>query len=284
MAAFALRTELNYTTYCDKEPCGLGMAEPTTTITDFILAAELLVIAGVMLFHNLSIISILWSLAWVLLAIAFLCGAINHGFAREVRCSDRDQYCLRYDIYWILALLPQCYGIALMFVQSVFLIIKPLKKQFQLLLWGIFFAIAFIYTLSVIIAIIVGAKFVLEFQFGAFFHLPCVLGALVFFSLPVCCRYRRQSTENKKLSHASILALTGWIVCIASFVWQVSGIGFHKHFNHNDIFHVIVMIGFGIFAAGVIPLVVARAREDKEQSTVAPVEYATNYDEYHSKL
>ena len=72
-----------------------------------------------------------------------------------------------------------------------------------------------------------------------------------------------------------VLALAGWIVCIASFVWQVSGIGFHKHFNHNDIFHVIAMIGFGIFAAGVIPLVVARAREDKEQGTVAPVEYAT---------
>ena len=267
MAAFTMRSELNYTTYCDKRPCGLGMAEPTTTITDFILAAQLLVITGVMLFHNVSITSILWSLAWVFLALAFLFGGLNHGLALEVRCGDHDQYCLRYDFYWILALLPQCYGTTLILVQSVFLIIKPLKKPFQLLLWGIFFAITFSYTLCVIIATIVGAQFALEFRFGAYFQLPCVLGVLVFFSLPVCCRYRRQSTEEKQLSRASILALAGWIVCIASFVWQVSGIGFHKHFNHNDIFHVIAMIGFGIFAAGAIPLIAARAREDQSNDT-----------------
>ena len=35
-----------------------------------------------------------------------------------------------------------------------------------------------------------------------------------------------------------------------SLAWQATGIGIHAHFNHNDIFHVLFMIGLGTTTYG----------------------------------
>jgi len=43
----------------------------------------------------------------------------------------------------------------------------------------------------------------------------------------------------------------GLIVSAAGFVVQKSGFGFHQHFNHNDIYHVIQIVGFWCLYEGV---------------------------------
>ena len=43
----------------------------------------------------------------------------------------------------------------------------------------------------------------------------------------------------------------GLIVSAVGFAVQKSGFGFHQHFNHNDIYHVIQIVGFWCLYEGV---------------------------------
>ena len=261
MAAFALTRDLNYSTYCIENACGFGFAEPTTSITDFILGVVLVAMAVVMLTLNRSMLAITWSVAWVLLGVAFVLGGLHHFLALDVLCSDHTKLCRRFDWYWIFSILTQCPAVTLMMVATVQLTIKPLN---QIVVWAIFGVLVFAYTISVIIAVVVGAAFPLTFIFVAIFLLPSVLGMIVVLSLPVCCRYRPPLylTATSERKRASVLALAGWALCVFSLVWQPTKIGIHKHFNHNDIFHVLLTIGLIICACGIIPLTSAKARED----------------------
>ena len=83
------------------------------------------------------------------------------------------------------------------------------------------------------------------------FSVPSVLILLTLLSLPVCCC--RSGPPEK----GQVTMLVGWVISMCSLVWQATGIGFHEHFNHNDIFHTIFMVGLAVTYAGLAPQVTA---------------------------
>jgi asparagine N-glycosylation enzyme membrane subunit Stt3 len=46
----------------------------------------------------------------------------------------------------------------------------------------------------------------------------------------------------------------GVLVTLFAAGWQISGVGLHPHFNHNDIFHVIQMVGLWLLGNGALGL------------------------------
>ena len=46
----------------------------------------------------------------------------------------------------------------------------------------------------------------------------------------------------------------GVVVTLFAAGWQMSHIGLHDHFNHNDIFHIIQMFGLVLFGRGALKL------------------------------
>jgi hypothetical protein len=63
----------------------LRLSEPTTSITDFLLAAELFVLSFLMFYsESVELCVMLWALALFTLGISALAGGIFHGFTRHL--------------------------------------------------------------------------------------------------------------------------------------------------------------------------------------------------------
>jgi hypothetical protein len=55
-----------------------------------------------------------------------------------------------------------------------------------------------------------------------------------------------------KGDHGAMWVLLGFMVTIGGASFTITKLGFHKHFNHNDIFHVIQISGMYFIYRGIM--------------------------------
>lgn len=253
---------LTAATWCDHYPCleigGVTIAEPTTAITDWILFVELWVVSLLLLRPSIArlggVSANLWGSGWLMLGVSFLLGGASHGFAIPLKCEGRD-VCINSSWVWVACLLTQTLGFSLGLIGTSFLVLTSKCWQYVLTAYSVISTAA--YVLLVLFGALVVSdwgKFALSFKAVLIFAVPSVVIIFVLFSIAVCCSGAAQP--------GSCAALVGWIVSIVGMGWQATGIGVNKWFNHNDIFHVILMVGSAITGFGLNQWFSSQRRED----------------------
>lgn len=219
---------LTVDTYCDVAaggfPCVGSIAEPTTMITDYVLTVVLFVLSALLLRSGWTATPG-WARYW---AVGFAFLGVSFAFGG----SEHG-----------FAVPLKCEGREKCIESSWVWIITLLTQTPGL-------------ALPVVATPLDG--FLIGFLIVIIFSVPSVLLVLVLLSLPVCC------CRTAKPSTAQVTTLVGWIVCIASLVWQGTGIGFGLHFNHNDIFHTIFIIGLPITYCGLAPQMLSAKEGDAQ--------------------
>lgn len=268
---------LTVDTYCDVSvggfPCVGSIAEPVTMITDYLLTIELFLLSCLLLKYGWSDTPVWaknWAVGMALLGVSFAFGGSEHGFALPLKCEGRE-YCIETSWVWIGTLLTQTPGLALPVIGTTQLVLGDNRC---LVIASKVYAVVIVSLFSVLA--IVGAiatpldGFLVGFLVVIIFSVPSVLIVLIELCLPVCC------CRSSPPSCGQITTLVGWCVCILSLAWQATGISIHDHFNHNDIFHTIFLIGLGIMYAGLAPqLSDAVSEATKTTSVIAPKKTAS---------
>ncbi|HJZ12635.1 MAG TPA: hypothetical protein VJ521_10820 [Acidobacteriota bacterium] len=192
----------------------MKLTEPVTAITDYILAAELLVFS-IMLWRNANdYYSVrLWSVSFVALCIGAFAGGTFHGFQESLKAQTLDQI-------WKGTLLFILLSLGMMVAGGIFSAFSGFSR------------IVFLLADAAII--------LLALKQGGELNFPLLMKivAAVFLLLMVVLLYQvlfHGSATGKWILAGSLITLVGIVV-------QLSGFRFHEHFNQNDLFHVIMMV------------------------------------------
>ena len=203
--------------------------EPMTVITDLILA-------GITAWFAYEINSWYWerlmnvhwhfSRAFWMLALGALLGAISHGIGPHLDAGIKD-------ILWRLTTIS--IGLA-----SFFLLMAAFHHVFEFSTVELLRWIAVIFLVIYLIMIWRDPRFINVIRFYA--------PTMVFVLLVMVYSYFASSAEG-----------TGWLIAgiLVSFLAagvQMSGFSLHKHFNYNDIYHVIQMAGMYLLYRGALVL------------------------------
>ena len=186
------------------------MTEPTTTITDYILAAET-VFLGILLWRHHPF----WALAFFALAIAAAAGGTYHGFIGALSASGARTI-------WKITLYSIGIATLLMLASTFRAYIHPPWKQ-------ILIAIAVAQFLFYVFVVTRND----DFRFVIYNYVPAMVAILVL-----------------AVIHKNLWLVGAVLISFAGAVIQQSGIEIHRHFNFNDIYHVVQMVGMYFFYRG----------------------------------
>ncbi len=202
-----------------------NISEPTTTITDFILAVmgfgfgiSLLFLYGERHFD----FHFYWGWGFIVSGLGALLGAISHGFGPIF--SKKMQSLLWKMTMFFVGFSGWLFSIA----ASIFFFSPDIYDWVRWILILSFI----IYTLWLykddrfIIVILYYLPLMIFIMAGMFFH---------FFALN---------------STGSMAVAIGILVSLGGAGIQASGFSIHTHFNHNDLFHIIQMIGYVLMFQG----------------------------------
>jgi hypothetical protein len=217
---------------------GLKLPEPVTLLTDLGLAVEGFLFAFILAYYliknkpakeNTPLIVMMWIAGLISIGLFALFGAIAHGTTSQSLS----------DFVWPFTMIFG--GICFIFIVIGVIIYQKETEYSKLLLLPI---------IAVIIYFIIG--FILNWQFLIWVLL------LVFCSIIIYIFAFKAKQEGKGLAKYIIIGLT--VVLIAGVIQGIGGIiGFKTTFGiydqflfqpHNDIFHIIAMIGLAIFFVG----------------------------------
>lgn len=189
-----------------------GILEPMTMITDFMIAA-----VAAFCFFSLKThkASKYWRLAFLFLSISALAGGLHHGLAN----LWSESWSLN---SWKLTVLS-IGGVSL---SIAFEAIYRLKTQYQKQL-RIFFV------LKSIIYFVVVTFFSDQFLVVILEYLPNLL-----FLMFVCVYL---FLKEKMQTH--LYVVIGVVVSLLAVVIQMSQVSIHQHFNHNDLYHIVQIVG-----------------------------------------
>ncbi|MDP7071632.1 MAG: hypothetical protein QF430_01975 [Candidatus Marinimicrobia bacterium] len=199
--------------------------EPMTAVTDLMIAALALYIARELhAWHTIRLMNIHWHWGWAFysLAVGAFMGAVSHGIGPHFSDASRQ-------LIWKAAIVPVGFT-------SVFFLMGAFHNSFSFdavrwLSWiPIVFLGAYVYTISKDDSFINAVKF--------YAPAMCLVLALMLYG-----------HFGLDTAGSGTVALGILIMFIGAGV-QVIGFGLHQHFNHNDIFHVIQMIGMATMYKG----------------------------------
>lgn len=203
-------------------PRNLVPAEPATTLTDAILAAQTFTYAARLAkspargrrTHQM------WSLAFVAAGVAALTGGIVH--ALYIERTPR----LRAALWKIVGLATSLASAAMLIAAAYAALRKPLRT------WLLAFA---------------AAKFVVSsiatWRLGDFLYI------IIDYAVSMVILLALQVRDWKRSAAAPWLA-SGVIVSFLAAGIQQSGLTLHRHFNFNDLYHVVQMAGFHLLYLG----------------------------------
>jgi hypothetical protein len=204
----------------------MQITEPTTMLTDYLLAFFILMLSGRLFKLNESDRQRsvqLWNFAFITTAFGAILGGTSHGFALYLN-AFLQTFIWKATIYAI--------GFATFFMLSgtVIALVKNPARRWLLLLATLQLAVYCIWMLTHV-----------DFKYVIYDYVPAMLivVALQLFA------YRQTRTETSKW------IISGVIVSFAAAAIQQSGFTLHQHFNHNDLYHVIQMGGMYLFYRGV---------------------------------
>ncbi len=205
---------------------GATITEPMTTVTDFLITAFACWFATRLLIPQVNRDQLsrrYWGVAFTFLGLGALFGGINHGFAAYLQ---QDWL----DLIWKGALYSLGFAMFFMLIGTVSGSVPD--RTWRRLLYGY----------SVVACAV--------FAWWSFNHddfIYAVLNNLSTFVIIVVLqvwaftRYRAESVK---------WILSGVAISLMIAAIQRSGFDLHVHFNHNDLYHVVQIIGLYLFYRG----------------------------------
>lgn len=200
----------------------MKLNEPTTTLTDYVLAAECLILGVLLLRNSAGQRSIfLWGAAFLLIVTAAVAGGTFHGFREQLGPFSAPLWKIVVYSIGLSALLMACATI-----------IATLRPSLQWIVIGAMVLKFAIFSYRSVTRT--------EYKYVAYEGLMS-MGIIIVLQLIAL------STRHS-LSARWILAGTALSVAAAGI--QVSGFSLHRNFNQNDLYHVIQMIAMYIWYRG----------------------------------
>ncbi len=202
----------------------MHILEPTTVATDYILGVMGLVL-GRRLWrsgapHNSS--RSLWGAALIALAVAAFAGGTSHGFAD--RLGDTGDWVLWRITVWSVGVGSRCLAAAM--ARFAF---STRTARIVVALFGLQFTIYAVWMLRRD-----------DFGYVILEYVP----AMIFVLATAAWLWSRRGWPGGSWVAGGIV-----ISFVAAGV-QASGLGLHQHFNHNDLYHVIQMVGVCLLYRG----------------------------------
>lgn len=212
---------------------GITILEPTTAITDFILAGMSFYFGHVLYWHHQKLgknnsfdkrYSQYWAMAFLFLGMGSFLGGLSHGFAYL-----KDQYTFL-TAAWPFTVLSIAMASFYLFL-AISLEYFPNQRRWLYMLGYCKF--------MVLMLLLFGYP---KPYFGEFktvsFNLVILDYAPVMLWLLAMNAWE---FIHKKAKPAKVMVI-GILTSIVGTMVQMSGFGFHEHFNHNDIYHVFQMV------------------------------------------
>lgn len=199
----------------------MKITEPTTMITDFLIALEATILAIIILQSDPNIPQILWGLAFIITAIGAILGGIAHGF-KEYAGKTSEKIIWKSTIILL--------GLGAGFMLSG-LLLHLYDQTIYIAYFIIFIIILFI---AYVLKIMSDDRFI----FVILYYLPFLVTILLL------------EIINYK-SEDAIYIIFGVLITFLGFGVQAKQFTLHKHFNHNDLFHIFQLIAIYMFYLGI---------------------------------
>jgi hypothetical protein len=199
----------------------MTITEPMTMATDYLLAVICFGVSWKLLVtperRDRSIV--LWASALASTGLAALAGGTYHGF-RTTMPSPADV------VSWKITMIAiglASFSFAGAIIQTLFT-----GRLRTLLLW--------VFALKLFAYFVVLTRYD-DFQLAIYDYTPTMIGVLM---AEFYVWWKRRGRE-------ALWIVAGILVSFIGAIIQMGGRGFHEHFNHNDIYHVVQMIGVYCF-------------------------------------
>jgi hypothetical protein len=191
------------------------IAEPTTTITDYILAVET-IFFGILLLRDSTTLPVkLWAFSFFILAVAAIAGGTFHGFIGSMEASTSQ-------IVWKFTLYSVGLATLLMLSASAFAFLNQP--------WRMIILISGVVQFCIYLFLVSRSN---DFKFVIYDYVPAMI-------LIVAMAWIAKAASAPWLLAAVALSFGGALIQRLEFQ-------LHKHFNYNDIYHVIQMVGMYFF-------------------------------------
>jgi hypothetical protein len=198
----------------------LTVTEPVTLLTDYILCAECLVFAVLLFWKAKNERPILfWSISFFTIALAAAAGGTYHGFVQSLSVPVSSAL-------WKITLYSIGVSTFCMLSGMILAALKGKVRTFLLILAAIQF-LGFV--------ILIGRSY--EYKYVIHDYVPAMAVILALCILRL----------NKPYA---IWIIAGILISFAAAGIQLSGFTLHKNFNHNDLYHVVQMIGMYLLYRG----------------------------------
>jgi hypothetical protein len=200
----------------------VAITEPVTVLTDYILAVETLIF-GILLKrqadddHQIPIK--FWAIAFFVIALAAITGGTCHGFAKQLAGSV-------YNFLWKITLYSVGASTLFMLSAAAHATLTGTARRILIILAWVQFC-----------AFIILVARTSDFKYVIFDYVPAMVVILAL------CLYRLSSQFSPWL-------IAGILVSFIAAGIQLSGFTLHKHFNHNDLYHVIQMVAMYLLYRG----------------------------------
>lgn len=203
-------------------PRGLGMYEPTTAITDFLLALLALYFARRLrqMPDGHQQARRAWGAGFVATALAALAGGLFHGFGPDLPQFPRT-------LLWKLTMIGTGLTSFFMLLGTVYASAGRRVRPFAIVLVGL--------------KSLVYARWLMrenDFRYVVYDYSSTMLVVLVV-----------QLREYRSRNAARRIAQGIGVSFLAALIQQV-GLNLHTHFNKNDLYHVVQAVGFVLFYRG----------------------------------
>lgn len=205
------------------------ITEPTTMVTDYILGAVSLILGQRLMIFGLrerqrSVL--LWGMAFFATATAAIFGGTYHGFLNHLSQSTE---------YWLWKITMVSTGVMSLCMVSGSLTATVRSPYRAWLIAGL---------LLKFVLFLIFTSMDDDFRVVVFDYIPAMLAVFILHLLEV----------SKSGSQRNFWIAGGVAVSFLAAWLQQSGVTLHRHFNHNDLYHMAQTIAMFVFFNGAIVL------------------------------
>jgi hypothetical protein len=198
----------------------LTITEPVTLITDYLLALECLIFAVLLLQKAKNETPmLLWAISFITIAIAAITGGTYHGFIRSLSVPVSSTL-------WKITLYSIGVSTWCMLSGMILAALKGIVRK-------VFLILAVIQFLGFVI--LISRSY--EYKYVIHDYVPAMAVILALCILRLSKPY-------------AIWIIGGILVSFAAAGIQLTGFTLHRNFNHNDLYHVIQMLGMYLLYGG----------------------------------
>ena len=218
---------------------GLTIKEPMTTATDYLVTAVGWWLGAKLLRPGKpgGRSAALWGIGFLWIGLAALLGGTSHGFA--VYLSDTGGFVIwKATVYAV--------GLSASFALAGSIAGAPLNQS----------SMRVMHTLNILAFIVYGTWMLNHSGFiYVIYHYVPVMTAIAILQAYACA---------KKWSPGALWIVAGVLVTMTGAAIQRSGFSLHIHFNHNDLYHLVQVVGLVFFYRGITRVTAQRSQDHGE--------------------